>query len=239
MFRNILLINKRIRKGLKTVNKFIKRAVWILFLGGILGCSLIAIINYHVVKYADQYIVSIEDCPKSEAALVLGALVHSNGRVSDILADRLDIGIELYKKGKVAKLLLSGDHGQKDYDEVNAMKAYAVSNQVIIGDIFMDHAGFNTYESIYRAKNVFAAKQIIIVTQKYHLSRAIYIARKFGLEAYGVASDKHYYPKKDIYEARERLARCKDYVLVNFIKPKPTYLGEVIDLSGDGKVTHD
>ena len=221
------------------MNKFTKRLLWILFSGMILGFTLVTIINYNVVKYANQYIVSVEDAPKTEAALVLGALVHNNGRVSDILADRLDIGIELYKKDKVSKLLLSGDHGRKNYDEVNAMKTYATSNKVIIEDIFMDHAGFNTYESMYRARDVFGAKKIIIVTQKYHLSRAVYIARKLGLQAYGVASDKHYYPKISKYKMRERLARCKDYILVNFIKPKPTYLGEVIDLFGDGKVTHD
>lgn len=221
------------------MNRFIKRILGVLISGLILGLSLVSIINYHVVKYANQYIVSVEDAPETEAALVLGALVYNNGRVSDILADRLDIGIELYKNDKVAKLLLSGDHGQKNYDEVNAMKTYAASNKVIIEDIFMDHAGFNTYESMYRAKDVFGAKKIIIVTQKYHLSRAVYIARKLGLQAYGVSSDKHYYPKMSQYKMRESLARCKDYVLVNFIKPKPTYLGEVIDLSGDGKVTHD
>lgn len=221
------------------MNKFIKRMIKILFWGGVLGIALVAIINYHVVKYADAYIVSVEDAPESEAALVLGALVYNNGRVSDILADRLDIGIELYKKDKVSKLLLSGDHGQKNYDEVNAMKAYATSNKVIIEDVFMDHAGFNTYESMYRARDVFDAKKIIIVTQKYHLSRAVYIARKLGLEAFGVASDKHYYPKMSQYKMRESLARCKDYVLVNFLRPKPTYLGEIIDLTGDGTVTHD
>lgn len=221
------------------MSKFIKRVIKILFWGGILGIVLAAIINYHVVKYADAYIVSVEDVPETEAALVLGALVYNNGRVSDILADRLDIGIELYKKDKVSKLLLSGDHGQKNYDEVNAMKAYATSNKVIIEDVFMDHAGFNTYESMYRARDVFGAKKIIIVTQKYHLSRAVYIARKLGLEAFGVASDKHYYPKMSQYKMRESLARCKDYVLVNFLRPKPTYLGEIIDLTGDGRATHD
>ncbi|WP_432666269.1 ElyC/SanA/YdcF family protein [Wukongibacter baidiensis] len=221
------------------MKKHIKRVLLILLAGIILGLSIYGIINYHVVRFADDYIVSSEEAPTAEAALVLGALVYRSGMVSPILADRLDVGIDLYKENKVEKLLLSGDHGQKNYDEVNPMKSYASSREVLIEDIFMDHAGFNTYESVYRARDVFKAKKVIIVTQEYHLSRAVYIARKLGIEAYGVSSDKHIYPKMAIYKFRESLARCKDYILVNFIKPKPTYLGEVIDLSGDGRESHD
>ncbi len=221
------------------MKKLIKRTILIIIIGILFGLSIFGIINYHVVKFAGSYINSLEESPQAEAALVLGALVHSSGRVSDILADRLDVGIELYKNNKVNKLLLSGDHGRKNYDEVNAMKTYASDREVIIQDIFMDHAGFSTYESLYRARDVFEAKKIIIVTQEYHLYRAVYIARKLGLDAYGVPSDKHYYPKIHIYKMRESLARFKDYILVNFIKPRPTYLGEVIDLTGDGRESHD
>lgn len=221
------------------MTNFIKAIGLILVSGIILGLALIAIINFHVLKFSDQYILSLEEVPKSQAALVLGALVHRSGRVSHILADRLDVGVELYEADKVQKLLLSGDNGQKNYDEVNPMRKYASSKEVAVEDIFMDHAGFNTYQSLYRARDVFEAEKIIIVTQKYHLSRAVYIARKLGLDAYGVPSDKHYYPKMKIYKMRESLARCKDYVLVNFLKPKPTYLGEVIDLTGDGRKTND
>ena len=123
--------------------------------------------------------------------------------------------------------------------EVNGMKNYTISKNIEAEDIFLDHAGFNTYQSIYRAKSVFQAKKVIIVTQKYHLSRAVYIARKLGIEAYGVSSDKRFYPKILSYKLRESLARCKDFFLVNFLKPKPKYLGEQIDLSGDGRVTFD
>ncbi len=221
------------------MKKVFKKVLLVLLTGMILGLSAYGIINYHVIKFSDTYIMSLEEVPQAEATLVLGALVYRSGRVSPILADRLDVGIDLYKNDKVEKLLLSGDHGQKNYDEVNPMKSYASSRGVLIEDIFMDHAGFNTYESVYRARDVFKAKKVVIVTQKYHLSRAVYIARKLGIEAYGVPSDKHIYPKMAIYKFRESLARCKDYILVNFIKPKPTYLGEVIDLSGDGRESHD
>lgn len=217
--------------------QFIKRILKIVLIGSGIGVFSIGIINYHVTTFANNYITSIENVPESEAALVLGALVYKSGNVSPILSDRLDVGMELYKNNKAPKLLLTGDHGRKDYDEVNAMKKYALNKGAQESDIFMDHAGFSTYESLYRAKDVFGAKKIIIVTQKYHLTRAVYIARKLGLEAYGVPSDKHFYPQIKQYKLRETLARCKDYLLVNILKTKPTYLGEPIDLMGDGRVT--
>ena len=219
------------------MRKYVKKVLYIILLTFILGIFLFCTINYQVVSLANKYIVSIEDAPNSEAVLVLGALVYRNGNVSPILADRLDVGIKLYKNNKAKKLLLSGDHGRKSYNEVNAMKKYAMKSDVSEVDLFMDHAGFSTYESLYRAKDVFGAKKIIIVTQKYHLSRAVYIARKLGIEAYGVASDKHLYLKILKYKIRESIARCKDYVLVNILKKKPKYLGEPINLLGDGRVT--
>ena len=205
----------------------------------ILGVISSFLINYRIQAFTREYILSLDEVPESQAALVLGALVYENGNVSPILADRLDVGIELYNKKTVDKLLLSGDHGQKEYDEVNAMKNYVLLYDIDDEDIFLDHAGFNTYQSMYRAKEVFEADKLIIVTQSFHLPRAVYIARKLGIDAYGVASDKHYYPKINQYKQREFLARCKDFILVNFLKPKPKYLGEVIDLTGNGQVTFD
>ncbi|WP_069650428.1 SanA/YdcF family protein [Caloranaerobacter ferrireducens] len=221
------------------MNRLIKRTLFILLISIIFGIGMTGIINYNIINFSSKYIVSLEDAPKCEAALVLGALVYNNERVSPILQDRLDMGIELYKNNIVQKVLLSGDHGRKLYDEVNAMKKYVISQNVPVEDIFLDHAGFNTYDSLYRAKHIFQAKKIIIVTQEYHLPRAIYIARKLGIEAYGVIADKHIYPKMPLYKSRESLARVKDYILVNFLKPKSRYLGEIIDLSGDGRVTDD
>lgn len=106
-----------------------------------------------------------------------------------MLEDRLKQGIKLYELGASDRLLMSGDHGRKEYDEVNVMKKFAIDAGVPSEHIFMDHAGFSTYESLYRARDIFQADRIIIVTQKYHLYRAMYIAEKLGLEAYGVASD--------------------------------------------------
>ncbi|QZY55794.1 SanA/YdcF family protein [Crassaminicella profunda] len=219
------------------MKKYIKKTLKLVLIGMLIGGLSFGLINYHVTSFSDNYITSIENVPNSDAALVLGALVYKSGNVSPILSDRLDTGMEIYKNNKAQKLLLTGDHGRKDYDEVNAMKKYAMNKGAAEADIFMDHAGFSTYESLYRAKDVFGAKKIIIVTQKYHLPRAVYIARKLGIEAYGVPSDKHFYPKIKQYKVRESIARCKDYLLVNILKTKPKYLGEPIDLLGDGRVT--
>ena len=173
-----------------------------------------------------------------DCILVLGCYVHPNGRPSDMLADRLRRGISLYGAGAAPKLLMSGDHGRAEDDEGNAMKAAAVAAGIPSADVFMDHAGFSTYESLYRARDIFQAKRIIIVTQEYHLYRALYIARALGLEAWGVASDYHRYVGQPMREAREVLARTKDAVLTVF-RPEPTYLGRTIPISGDGNDTND
>lgn len=155
-----------------------------------------------------------------------------------MLEDRLLQGIALYKRGVASKIIMSGDHGKKDYDEVNVMKQYAIEQGVSSEDIFMDHAGFSSYESIYRAKEIFKAQKIIIVTQKYHLYRSIYIAKQLDLEAYGVSSDPRKYSGQWARELREIVARNKDFFKCIF-KPKPTYLGETIPVSGNGDVTND
>ena len=155
-----------------------------------------------------------------------------------MLADRLRRGIELYQSGAAPKLLMSGDHGQKDYNEVKAMKLEAMDEGIPSEDIFMDHAGFSTYESIFRARDVFAADKIIIVTQEYHLYRALHIANALGVEAYGVAADYHTYVGQAYRELREILARNKDFA-TSILKPEPTYLGDVIPVSGDGNLTND
>ena len=133
---------------------------------------------------------------------------------------------------------MSGDHGRAEYDEVNIMKNYAIERGVKSEDIFMDHAGFSTYESIYRAKTIFKAKRIVIVTQKYHLYRALYIAKQLDLEVYGVGADPRQYVGATYREIREILARDKDFIKCIF-KPEPTYLGETIPVSGNGDVTND
>ncbi|MBR0026508.1 MAG: YdcF family protein [Clostridia bacterium] len=189
---------------------------------------------------AQEFILTAEEAARLDAdcILVLGAGVWDGGRPSHMLNDRLEVGIALYEAGAAPKLLMSGDHGREEYDEVNVMKDFAVEAGVPSEDVFMDHAGFSTYESMYRARDVFEAKSIVIVTQEYHLYRAIHTARALGLTAYGVSADLRPYRGQAAYDLREILARCKDFAMA-IVKPEPTYLGEVIPISGSGDLTND
>lgn len=196
-------------------------------------------INGYIKKTGHEHIVNMQDSYQAEAAIVLGAYVTPSGYLCDMLRDRVETAVELYKNGKVKKLLMSGDHGRESYDEVNHMRLYAEKLGVSAEDIFMDHAGFSTYDSMYRSRDVFQVTSAIIVTQEFHLPRAIYIARTLGLEAKGYKADKHLYSGIQYNEAREILARNKDFINVNFLKPQPKFLGPVISINGDGRQTRD
>ncbi|MEI6705490.1 MAG: ElyC/SanA/YdcF family protein, partial [Deltaproteobacteria bacterium] len=172
---------------------FIRLIIMLVILAVPVGFSVL-LINLYIIDSAKERTFSpatIQAIPKTDAAVVLGSLVVGDS-LSPILLDRVMGGIELYKAGKVKKLLLSGDHGQTNYDEVNAMMKYAIEHGVKSEDIFLDHAGFSTYESIYRARDIFQCKSITIVTQNYHVSRALYISRQLGIDAYGF--DSNYTP---------------------------------------------
>ena len=201
---------------------------------------IILIINTYVKKSTEKQILKqkeYEELKDVDCILVLGAAVWGDNP-SPMLEDRLLEGINLYKNNVAKKIIMSGDHGRTEHDEVNIMKHYAIEKGVPSEDIFMDHAGFSTYESIYRAKEIFKAKKIVIVTQKYHLYRALHIANKLGIEAYGVGSDPRRYVGETNREVREILARNKDFIKCIF-KPLPKYLGETIPVSGNGDMTND
>ena len=220
--------------------KFSAKRLLLIFLAiCLLGCMLVLAMNLAVKSSADQIITEEEASSlDADCILVLGAGVTDAGIPSPMLKDRLLQGIALYKNGAADKLLMSGDHGQVDYDEVNVMKQFAVDRGVPSEDIFMDHAGFSTYDSLYRARDIFAAQKIIIVTQRYHLYRALYIADALGLDAYGVASDPRIYQGQTYRQMREILARCKDFLLCLW-QPKPALLGDAIPVSGNGDQTND
>jgi len=195
-------------------------------------------IDIFVKKSTEKYILTPEEAGSGyDCILVLGCGVYGD-TPSHMLEDRLLQGIELYENGASEKMLMSGDHGRENYDEVNVMKDFALDRGVKSADIFMDHAGFSTYESMYRAKEIFRAEKILIVTQGYHLYRAIYDARALGIEAYGVASDPRTYSGQLYRDLREILARNKDFVY-GILKPEPTYLGEPIPIQGNGNATND
>lgn len=190
-------------------------------------------INMYISNFSAAYMNS--SIPIVDAVLIPGAKV-SGETVSYVLASRLDCGLDIYKNGYAKKIIVSGDHGSTTYDEVNAMRNYLMDRGVLREDIFMDHAGFDTYASIYRAKEVFCVKSLIVTSQTYHNERAIFIGRKLGVETYGVSAHDVYV---DPYRVvREPLSRIKATACVIF-KPKPKYLGDVMPVWGDGSVTDD
>lgn len=216
-----------------------KVIMYVIIFLAIIGLAVLGI-NLYVKMSTKKQIVVENDYSKFEeieCILVLGAGVWGD-EPSPMLEDRLNQAIELYKNNVSSKIIMSGDHGTEEYDEVNIMKRYAIEKGVPSEDIFMDHAGFSSYDSIYRAKAIFGAKKIVIVTQEYHLYRALYIANSLGIEAYGVGADPRQYAGAAYREVREILARDKDFVKCIF-KPEPTYLGDTIPVSGSGDITND
>lgn len=209
----------------------------VLFVVGLLG--ILGVNHYVIASTKDRIIADSEiaNYEEFDAILVLGAFVK-NGSPSPMLEDRLKTGISLYESGSAPKIIVSGDHGKETYDEVNVMKNYMIGSGVESGDIFMDHKGFSTYDSIVRARDVFGVKKVLIVTQEYHLYRSLYIAEKLGLESYGVRAIPTKYRGQLKREIREILARDKDVVKCLF-KPTSSTDDEVIPVSGDGDITND
>ena len=218
------------------IHKLIKYFVSFFLLTGL----LILFINLLVVITTNKKIISEVDATKLDnidCILILGAAIKDH-YPSPMLEDRLLQGISLYEQQASPKILVSGDHMNTDYDEVNVMKDYLVGHKIPSQDVFMDHAGISTYDSIYRAKYIFQAKKIIIVNQKYHLYRALYIANSLGIDAYGVPSNQRTYTNQEKREVREINARCKDF-FKSMLKISSTYLGEEISLTGNGDLTND
>jgi len=209
----------------------------------ILSCFLVVFfmtlfINLYIVNSSKSQIIDIDSIDKIndiDAIIILGCKAEENGP-SLMLAKRLDRGYDVYNKLHT-KIILTGDHGHYEYDEVNTMRDYLLEFDIPRKDIFLDHAGFSTYDSIYRAKYVFDAKKVVIVTQEYHMYRALYLANQLDLEAVGVVAED--IPQKYVMfknNIREILSRDKNFFLGIF-KPKSKYLGEIIPLNSDGQIT--
>lgn len=220
------------------MKKFFRRFLLIAILAGLVLGAAVLTVNAVMVNTTRDAIVDGETAGAfgADCILVLGAGVRNDGSPSDMLRDRIDTGMSLYLSDAAPKLLMSGDHGREGYDEVNVMRDRALAAGAESADVFMDHAGFSTYDSLYRARDVFGVKRVIIVTQSYHLPRALYIARSLGLEAVGVSADLYTYFGQAGRDIREMAARTKD-MLYCWFKPSPTYLGEMIPISGNGEAT--
>lgn len=205
----------------------------------LIGCLCVIGLNLFVTLSAsgsildnEQSLTTTRDC-----IIVLGAGLR-DGKPSPMLKDRLDKGIELYQNGAAPKILMSGDHGRTGYNEVQVMKQYAIDAGIPSSDIFMDHAGFSTYESMIRARDIFEVKSPVIVTQNYHLYRAVFIGKHLGIDCVGIPTDDFSYGGQAYRTFREWIARCKD-VLTVLMQAAPTYGGEKIPISGNGDTTND
>jgi vancomycin permeability regulator SanA len=187
-----------------------------------------ALIAYVATSTDTHRYTEAAQVPPARVAIVFGAGVRPDGSLSPMLADRVDADIALYQRGQVAKLLMSGDNSTLDYNEVSAMQRYAVAHGVPAKDITLDYAGFSTYESCYRANVIFGLDHAILVTQQFHLPRAVYTCRHLGIEASGLGTtDWGIYGRRTMlrYTLREALATLNALWQVHVTRPLPTFLG--------------
>jgi SanA protein len=212
--------------------------IFFLIIGILLTASCVLIGRYIKTSAKPYIFYSADNIPSRYVGMVLGAHVGNDGTPSLVLADRLNTALILYQKGKIKKFLVSGDHGRKNYDEVNNMKNYLKDHGVPERDIFLDHAGFDTYNSMVRAREIFQVKDMIVITQKFHLSRALYIARHKGIDAVGCDAGMTDETPLRALEFRESLAYLKAYweVLIN---KSPKFLGPKIPITGDSQLSYD
>ncbi len=220
------------------MKKIIKKAVRI-FMSGIIAVIFFTVMIYnHTDRIGEQLTVPLVETQKADCIIVLGAGIVGN-RPSISLANRLDKAIEVYNLGHTKKILVSGDHGESSYDEVNVMRNYLLEKGIPKDDIFMDHAGFSTYDSMYRARSVFKVSKAVVVTQSLHLRRALYIGNKMGIDVMGVEAENSTAKSTAFQSIREYPARVKAFLQCEILHSKPKYLGDVIPITGSGTVTED
>lgn len=207
-----------------------------LLLNGVMVLILfIALVFACIHLQADNYITNdAKTLTKKYTAIVLGAGLINEERLSPIFKDRIDVAIALYQGGYVTAILISGDDGTKTHNEVNPAREYMLAKGIPSEAIFLDHAGFDTYSSMYRAKEVFLVHSAIIVTQSFHLPRAVFVARNLGIDAIGMSSDLHGYRLRNT--GRELLANVKALGDVLYGR-KPKYLGDEIPITGDSSIS--
>lgn len=190
----------------------------------VISLSLYA--NIILTRTENKIYPDVESVPTVTVALVFGAGLTRTGVPSAVLADRVVTAVELYKAGKVKKILMTGDNGRTSYDEVTAMKKLAIEKGVPAENITLDYAGFRTYDSCYRAKAIFGAEDVVAVSQYFHLPRIIYLCEARGIKTIGIVADKRQYQFANAWDRREFIARAITWVEVNITKPKPKYLGK-------------
>jgi vancomycin permeability regulator SanA len=233
MSKNKTKTENRAVRGLKHVLRFLLIVIFLCVLGTLA-------VNLYMVQKEKARIISVTEAANLQdvdCILVLGCSVKTDGTPSLMLADRLNKAVELYQAGGQS-ILVSGDHGTQYYDESTNMKNYLVEQGIDSENIFVDHAGYSTYDSMYRAKEIYGAKKVLIITQEYHMYRSLYIAEAMGMEAYGVVTDEVRYSGQLKRDIREIFARNKDFLACIF-KPVSEDLGDTVSLEGDGNTTNE
>lgn len=208
-----------------------KKIILSFFVLWILGIFTFFGINNYVVSFADNEIrYGIENIEETRVGLVFWARVYSNGIPSPILRDRLDTAIKAYEEKKIERIIVSWDNATQYYDEPTNMKIYLTDLWIPEEHIYIDYAGFDTFDSIYRAEYIFGVTDIVLFTQDYHLKRAIYIAERLWLKAQGMSTDLQDYRDIDYFERREMFSRIKAFLEIEILKSKPKFLGEAIEI---------
>ena len=236
--------------------RFIKRLFLTIAALAVIALAVLMAVDLHVVNSGRSHLIyeytggsgdGASGIPEDKAEeiksfgadciLVLGAGIKDYETPTDMLEDRLETGISLYRAGAAPKILLSGDNGSQGHNELHVMLKYCLDAGVPAEDIFCDHAGFSTQESMLRARDIFLAERVIVVTQEYHEYRALYIGEKTGLRVSGVSASQRDHTWQVVRDAREVLARNKDFFMLLFGLENAVG-GETYDLSGDGTATH-
>jgi len=222
------------KKGIKKILRIIKKLFFLWIILGILCVLFVFLINAYIRNSSVKYIVSSESELLSwkYVTMILGAKVRSDWSLSYMLHDRTNTAIEIYKNEKTKKLLVSWDNWKKRYDELRPTRDYLIEHGVSSGDIFLDFAGFDTYDSMYRAKHIFWITGLIISTQCFHQSRAVYIARSLDIDAYWVCADKRKYYGMRYNYFRETLATVKARFDVMF-DAEPYFDWDYVSITGE------
>jgi SanA protein len=216
------------------VKKYFKIALYL----AIIGLIAVVSVNYYVKSSTKTKIYySAKKFPKNDVGIIFGAGINGN-QPSKYLKDRLDAGIMLWKAKRINKILLSGDNGRDEYDELTVMKNYCYNHGVDTTKIFIDYAGFDTYSTMYRAKHIFKIKRATLISQKYHLNRAIYIGQKLGIKCVGYSANKGEYLGYKYVCFREYGSIFKSFfdVLRN---REPRFLGSEIDINGESNYSKE
>jgi SanA protein len=205
------------------LKKIIKIAIRVALYLSILGLFIVTITRFVLLRNASPETFSLNNTPVKRVAIVFGAEVKRDGTPSTVLRDRIETAVELYKSGKVEKLLMSGDNRFVNYNEPESMRQYALKLGMPDSDIVLDYAGRRTYDTCYRAKEIFGVNSAILVTQRFHLPRALFLCKAFGIDSVGVNADNYYYLKRLrlFWNTRELLASVQSVLDVYLFKPLP------------------